>query len=251
MLTPRRIRFLGCPVDIVSVEDTLLWIREMAAARRPCQIAVVNANKLYLMARNGRLRDIVCSADLVIPEWAVVWGARRLRLPELSHAGGILVARAFFPFAAEHCLRPYLLGSKPEVVGVLARKLQSEYPSINLAGYHHGYLTTPEVEAGAIRDIADARLDILFVAMGSPKQEIWIHSHKEQLHVPVSIGVGGSFDVLAGLKPDTPAWARGRGLEWIYRLLQDPRTYGRRYLVTNTWFAWQVFKIRLMGDRTE
>jgi N-acetylglucosaminyldiphosphoundecaprenol N-acetyl-beta-D-mannosaminyltransferase len=246
---PERICFMGCPVDVMSVDKTLWWIKAAAAERRPRQIAVVNANKFHLMARDQGLREIISGADLVIPEWAVVWGARRLGISSLIHSGGILVAQAFFPFAEQHGLRPYLLGSRTEVVELLARKIQSQYPALQLAGYHHGYMTTPEIEARAISEIAQSGADILFVAMGSPKQETWIHSHKEQLRVPVSIGVGGSFDVLAGLKADTPSWARGKGLEWVFRLWQDPRAYWKRYLITNTWFAWQVYKMRLTGGR--
>jgi N-acetylglucosaminyldiphosphoundecaprenol N-acetyl-beta-D-mannosaminyltransferase len=108
-------------------------------------------------------------------------------------------------------------------------------------------LTTPDIEAAALAEIEAARPDMLFVAFGSPRQEQWIAQHCHQLGVPVSIGVGGTFDVLAGIKPDAPAWARGRGLEWLTRLAQDPRAYARRYLVTNTWFVWQVVKARLGG----
>lgn len=82
--------------------------------------------------------------------------------------------------------------------------------------------------------------DMLFVAMGSPKQEYWIEDHAKELGVPVAMGVGGSFDVLAGLKKDTPAWARGNGLEWLYRLMLEPKAYWKRYLICNPWFIWKV-----------
>jgi N-acetylglucosaminyldiphosphoundecaprenol N-acetyl-beta-D-mannosaminyltransferase len=227
----------------LSIGETLTWIAQAVAGRQPRQIAVLNANKLFLMARDKVLREIVYGADLIIPEWAVVWGARRLRLPALSHVGGILVAKAFLPLAERRGLRPYFLGSRPEVVELLAKRVCHDYPGMKLAGFHHGYLSG-QLENEAISHIASTRPDVLFVAMGSPKQESWIHSHKAELGVPVSIGVGGSFDVLAGVKPDTPDWARGRGLEWMYRLAQNPRTYWKRYLLTNTWFLWQIVKSR-------
>ena len=208
------------------------------------QIVVVNANKFYLMEREPRLREIVSGADLVIPEWAVVWDAKQLGLPSLNHLGGLVLAKAFMPYAAQRGLRPYLLGSKLEVVTALVAKLRTDYPNLNIAGFHDGYLTDPEIEAQVISDIQQANPDVLFVAMGSPKQELWIHTHREELGVPVSIGIGGSFDVLAGLKKDTPSWARGKGLEWAYRLALDPRNYWKRYLVTNTWLIWQVMKAR-------
>lgn len=239
-----RVTFLGCPVDRLTIPQALEWIAEAVADGRPRQVVVVNANKLYLMARDSALREIVLNANLVVPEWAIVWGARQLGLPPLVHLGGLLLARAFMPYAAQKGLCPYLLGAKPEVVSALAKKLEADYPALRIAGFHDGYLTTPDIESKVLGDIRQTKPDVLFVAMGSPKQELWIDAHRKQLGVPVSIGVGGSFDVLAGLKADTPAWARGRGLEWLYRLILDPHAYGKRYLLTNTWFVWQVMKVR-------
>ncbi|HAD82249.1 MAG: hypothetical protein A2509_04115 [Candidatus Edwardsbacteria bacterium RIFOXYD12_FULL_50_11] len=236
------INFLGCPVSRLSVTQTLDWIREAIAKGSPCQIAVVNANKFYLMSRHAALRDIIQKADLVIPEWAVVWGAAQLGLPSLNHSGGIILAKEFMPYAAQKGLRPYFLGAKHEVVSALVKKMKSDYSELDIAGYHDGYLDTPEIEESIIEDIRKSRPDVLFVALGSPKQELWIHSHMQLLNVPVSIGVGGSFDVLSGLKPDTPEWARGKGLEWLYRIAQNPRAYAKRYIITNTWFVWQILK---------
>lgn len=241
---PVRVNFLGCPVDRVTIPQIL---ERMAAARAggpSCHTLVVNANKLHLMEQNPRLREIVYGADLVIPEWAVVWGARQLGLLPLYHSGGMLVAKALLPFAAARGLRLYLLGAQPAVVARLAARLREDHPRLPLAGYHDGYLTKPEVDAAVVDDIQRTRPDILLVAMGSPKQEYWLADHRQNLNVPASIGVGGSFDVLSGAKPDTPPWARGRGIEWLYRISLDPRAYARRYLVTNTWFVFRVLLAR-------
>lgn len=246
---PDRIDFLGAPVDRLSTEEALRWIETAIAQKTPRLIAVVNANKHYLMARNAELRRIVANADLVVPEWAIVWGAKKLKLPAVPHSGGILIMRDFIPLAAAKGYRPYFLGAKKEVVTALAEKLRADHPQLQLAGFHDGYLTSPEIEREVIDDIRRSKADILFVAMGSPKQELWIDRHLRELNVPVSLGVGGSFDVLAGLKEDTPDWARGRGLEWLYRLMKDPRTYWKRYLVTNSWFVLQVVRARLRGGR--
>ena len=111
-----------------------------------------------------------------------------------------------------------------------------------IAGMHHGYLTTSELNDSVCQTIRSSKADILYVAMGSPRQEYWIAEHLAGLNVPVGMGVGGSFDVIAGLKKDTPNWARGHGWEWLYRLFQEPRAYWRRYLITNSWFIWQITK---------
>jgi N-acetylglucosaminyldiphosphoundecaprenol N-acetyl-beta-D-mannosaminyltransferase len=245
-----RIEFLGCPVDRLSIPQALEWIRTAATDGRSRQIVVVNANKLYLMTQNERLRRIVVKADLIIPEWAVVWGVQQLGLPPLSHVGGLTLALAFFPFAAENGLRPYFLGAKPKVINALVEKLRSDYPALKIAGSHDGYLSDPEIEQAVVTDIQRTKPDVLFVAMGSPKQEYWINDHRDTLGVPVSIGVGGSFDVLSGFKKDAPSWTRGHGLEWIYRLLQAPRVYWKRYLITNSWFVCQVMKARWTGVKS-
>jgi len=245
---PDSVMVLGCRVHRLTLSEALDWMVQAIAARQPRQVVVVNANKFYLMSRSSELAAVVRGADLVLPEWAVVWAARRLGLPSLHFVAGVSAMREFLPVAAANGHRPYLLGAKPEVVTSLAEKLRCKW-RVDVAGFHHGYLDTPGVEQAAIDDILRTRPDVLFAGLGSPRQELWLHAHKEVLRVPVSIGVGGSFDVLAGLKHDTPDWARGNGLEWLYRTWQDPRAYWKRYLLTNTWFVVQVAKARLTQAR--
>lgn len=244
-----RSTFLGCPVDRVSTADALRWMQNAIAEKTPRLIAVVNANKFYLMSKNPALRQIVRNAALIVPEWAIVWGARRLNLPPVPHSGGILILHEFVPLAATHGYRPYFFGATQGVVSALAKRLRDVFPSLEIAGFHHGYVSTSEAEREVIEDIKRTRPDVLFVALGSPRQELWLASHLDELGVPVSIGVGGSFDVLAGLKRDTPSWARGRGLEWLYRLAKNPRTYWKRYLTTNSWFVMQVMRAKFRRDR--
>lgn len=240
--TTDRIVFLGSPVDRITIPQTLQWITRSVQRRQPRFVAVVNANKYYLMARNGRLKEIITRADLILPEYATVWGARKLRLPNLHHSGGLLLTKALLPYAAEKGIKLYLLGARPEVVSAAARRVQIDHPSLRIAGFHHGYLQSAEATASVIRDIRRTEPEVLLVAMGSPMQEFWIDSNKREAGIPVNIGVGGSFDILSGMKPDTPDWTRGRGLEWLFRLALEPKAYFRRYLVTNFWFVWQVIR---------
>jgi len=240
----RRVTLLGAPVDDLTMAEAIECVRQMIAEGGAHQLTPINANKLWQMERNPELDRIVRASTLVLPEWAMVWASRKLGRPVRGHIGGVTLLQAFLPIAAAHGYRLFFFGARPAVVEALAKHTVSAYPGLELAGYHHGYVS-PADEPALLEQIKTSRADFLLVAMGTPKQELWIAQHKAELGVPVTIGVGGSFDVLAGLKTDTPSWARGHGLEWLYRLALDPRNLWRRYLITNPWFVYQVLRERL------
>ncbi len=238
----KRITFLNYPVDQMTMVEALSWIKTKSKSHFPHVITVINANKMWLANKNRRLKKILCFSDLVIPEYAVVWGAKKLHLPSLCPIYGVVLTKTFLSFAAKENLRPFFLGAQKHVLDTMLEIIKTNYPSLKVAGAHHGYINGPDIEATVIKSIQSSNPDILFVAMGSPFQEFWIDSNKEKLGVPVLIGVGGSFDVLAGVKHDTPNWIRGTGLEWVYRLLLEPKRYWKRYFITNPWFVWKVVK---------
>jgi N-acetylglucosaminyldiphosphoundecaprenol N-acetyl-beta-D-mannosaminyltransferase len=244
----RRVTLLDCPVDALTMAEAVRWVVLAARMGEPRRIAVLNANKLHMMRRDLVLRDIVASSALVIPEWAAVWGVRQTTGRSIPHVGGLMLARALLPAAEQHGLRLFLLGARSSVVETLAERIRTEYPRLAIAGWQHGYFQQDE-EADVVGRIASSRADLLLVALGSPRQEQWIARLQPACGVPVALGVGGSFDVLSGIKRDTPPWARGRGLEWLYRLSHDPMAYGRRYLVTNSWFVWAVLRAKLARTR--
>ena len=142
-----------------------------------------------------------------------------------------------------------LLDMKVHLVDILDKiggqcaELYPEKPIYDIPGIP--MVTGHGLTEALLEQIKTSRSDFLLVAMGTPKQELWIARHKAELGVPVTMGVGGSFDVLAGLKTDTPSWARGHGLEWLYRLALDPRNLWKRYLLTNPWFVYRVLRERL------
>lgn len=243
-----RIDFLGSPVDNLSLAEALERVNVFIRSRKPHQIVPQNASKLWRMNRDARLAEIVRGAHLVIPEKAIVMGAGFLGTPLKEHVGGVMLAIALLPIAAERGYRMYFLGARPHVVEEVVRRMNRDFPSLPVAGWHHGYFTAEE-EPGLIASIRDSRPDILLVALGTPKQEYWIRQHMEELRVPVVMGVGGTFNVLAGLKKDTPAWLRRLALEWLYRLVQDPRNLWKRYLITIPWFLRRVLLAKCRGQR--
>jgi N-acetylglucosaminyldiphosphoundecaprenol N-acetyl-beta-D-mannosaminyltransferase len=240
--SPERVNVLGAAIDSLTMEEAVERVGKLIESGRPHRVTVVNANKFWLMRRDKELAEIVRSSDLIIPEYAVVWGAQRLGRPLRGHVGGIMLLQALLPVCEERGWRPYFLGAQPEVVLDTVRRVLLRHPRLNIAGWHHGYLDA-ESEPAVLADIRRSAPDILFVAMGSPRQERWIHDHQAELGVPVAIGVGGTFDVLAGRRREAPKWTR-HGFEWLYRLAQDPRLL-RRYLVTNTWFVKEIYASRL------
>jgi N-acetylglucosaminyldiphosphoundecaprenol N-acetyl-beta-D-mannosaminyltransferase len=245
---PARTEIAGVPVDRVDMAGAVGVVRRVIEAGERCRILVVNANKAWLARRDGRLRGMLAAAELVIPEWAMVWAAERLGRAGVHHVGGITLMVRLLEEAEGSGWTVYLLGARPEVVEALASRLRRERPALRLVGWHHGYLDATG-DARVRAELATLRPDLLFVAMGSPLQEYWIDGVWGEPGPRVALGVGGSFDVLAGLKRDAPGWARGRGLEWLYRLAQDPRRLWRRYLVTNGWFVWTVWRERLARRR--
>jgi len=135
----------------------------------------------------------------------------------------------------------YLLGAREEVVSKVAAVEQQRHPGLVVAGYRNGYWT-PEQEDDVVRAVAIARPKVLFVAMPSPQKEHFLARHKETLRVPFVMGVGGSFDVVAGVTSRAPRWMQATGIEWVYRLIQEPRRMARRYAVGNTKFILLVLR---------
>jgi N-acetylglucosaminyldiphosphoundecaprenol N-acetyl-beta-D-mannosaminyltransferase len=230
----------GVPVAAITMDQVLGLVDEAVTTRRPLQIGVVNVAKLVNMRRDLELRADVLTSDLVVADgMAVVWASRLLRTPLPERVAGIdlmmgMLARAN---AAGH--RVYCLGAKPEVLGGVLGRIKREYPGITIAGSHHGYFNESE-EAAVAAHIEAARPDILFIAMTSPRKERFLSRWSRRLAVPVCHGVGGSFDVFAGYVQRAPETWQRLGLEWLYRVKQEPRRLWKRYFTTNSVFVAMV-----------
>ncbi|MCK9485135.1 MAG: WecB/TagA/CpsF family glycosyltransferase [Dehalococcoidia bacterium] len=247
MTTMRRIDFLGYPLDALTTEETLEEVERQVASRRPHQHVVINAAKVVTMARDPELRSIVEQCPLVNADGqSVVWAARLLgqRVPE--RVAGIDLMQAVVARAAERGWRIYFLGAREEVVERVVQIYRHRYPNLQVAGWRDGYFSEDE-EPRVAATIRERQADVLFVAISSPRKERFIHRWLGEMNVPFAMGVGGSFDVVAGRASRAPLWMQHAGLEWFHRLLQEPRRLGRRYLETNTRFLWMVAKARWSG----
>ncbi len=238
----QRIDVLGHPVDNLTMDEVVRKIDEFIRSGKSHRITVTNANKLHLTDQYSELLDVVCRSDLVIPEQAIIIASRLLNRPLRERVSGIELMERLLADAPSRGYRIFLLGARPEVVSRLVEVCYTKHKGINIVGYSDGYFDNDE-EVIVLRKIQASQPHILFVALGSPRQEFWIARHMEMLGVPVCIGVGGSFDVLSGHKKDAPPWMRC-GLEWIYRSMQDRRLI-KRYLVTNPLLLWKIVKASL------
>ncbi|HIE09038.1 MAG TPA: glycosyltransferase [Armatimonadetes bacterium] len=225
-----RVRVLGIPVDAITMEEAVGRVFEFVKEGRPHMVVTPDASALVRAQEDEELRRIMEEADLVIPDGVgVVFAGRLLDLPLVERVPGVELAERVCEVASREGLRIFLLGAEPGVAEEAARRLTERFPGLRVVGTYHGYFS-PEEEREVVERIKRARPDILFVAMGVPKQEKWMRRHLAELGVPVCIGVGGTLDVFAGRVKRAPLWVRRIGLEWLYRTLLQPRKRARRLL---------------------
>jgi N-acetylglucosaminyldiphosphoundecaprenol N-acetyl-beta-D-mannosaminyltransferase len=228
---------LGVPVDALTMKEVLDQVDKTIVQRGRLRIGVVNAAKLVHMRRDPTLRTDVLSCNLILADGAsVVWASRLLGRPLPERVAGIDLMLGMLRRGNEKRYRVYCLGASEGVLAAAVARITAEYRHVHLVGHHHGYFT-PQEEPAIVAAIAGAQPDILLVGISSPKKERFLARWSDQLGVPVCHGVGGSFDVFGGRVRRAPlSWQR-LGLEWLYRVKQEPRRLWRRYLVTNSLFC--------------
>jgi N-acetylglucosaminyldiphosphoundecaprenol N-acetyl-beta-D-mannosaminyltransferase len=237
-IVPAAVRLLfGIPVHAATMEQ----VRSIClqSIRRPQRIVigVVNVAKVVNMRRMPLIADAVLQSDLVLADgMGIVWASRLLGRPLPERVAGIDLFEHLLDLADEHSFSVYLLGATQEIVEKLATRIAREYPKLRICGKRNGYFNDAEGEEVA-RAVRDARPDMLFVGMTSPKKEIFLARWSEFMDVPVCHGVGGSFDVLAGKVKRAPILWQDFGMEWLYRVMQEPKRMWKRYLVTNMIFC--------------
>lgn len=241
-----RVSLLGLPIDEVDMEGALERIEGFLTSGTPHLVVTLNSEMVVIAQRDAELRRIIERADMVVPDSAgVLWGCRfaGIRLP--GRVAGADLVYSLMEKGARNGWKVYLLGGAPGVADSAAERLSRNFKGIKVAGTHHGFFH-PRQEQGIIDDIKASAPHILLVGMGVPKQEKWIGRHLYllgDLEVPLSIGVGGTIDVLAGNVRRAPLWMRNLGFEWFYRILRQPRRFTRIFTLLRF-----VFLV-LMGGR--
>ncbi len=212
---------------------------------RSHQVVTVNLDFLRIARSWPAFNQIINAADLAVPDGApLVWIARYLGLDVCERVTGPDLIERCAALSAQRGYRLFLLGAAPRVAERAAVALQERYPGAQVCGTYsppeHAFPFPGEVDDHIVARVRAARPDALFVAFGCPKQDLWIHQHREELAVPVSIGVGGSFNFLSGTVARAPEGLQGLGLEWVHRLYSEPRRLWRRYLLQDVPFATQL-----------
>ncbi len=238
-------RLFGVDICAETMSQALARVHDAIRRRRHLHIGVVNAAKIVNMRRDPELGAAVTESDVIYADgMSVVWASRILKRPLPERVAGIDLMTAILEQGREEHYRVYCLGATQEVLDKVCGIFAACYPGVVIAGSQHGYFSEHEEHAVAER-IRDARADVLFVAMTSPKKERFMARWADTMDVPVVHGVGGSFDVVAGVVTRAPvAWQR-LGLEWLYRVKQEPRRLWKRYLVTNSIFLRMVLSEKL------
>jgi len=233
---------LGCPLDPLTLDDTVAAIDGAVAERRSIQHSALNAAKLVRIQSDETLRAAVVGSELVTADGqAIVWAARLLGQSVPERVTGIDLFESLLARAARRGYGVYILGGRATVADRAAAEIRARYPGIRLVGYRHGYFGRDE-EGAVVEDIRGAQPDLLFVALETPVKETFLARHRDRIGAPFVMGIGGALDILAGERRRAPRLLQRLGLEWGYRLAQDPRRLARRYLVGNSVFIWLVLR---------
>lgn len=227
MTDKNRVKILGVPVDMVDRERAMKIFEESFSEPGVTMVVTPNSEIVQRASKDEELKSLISSADLIIPDGiGLVYASKIIGCPLSERVTGIDFLEAIIAGLEKNGKSIYFFGSKPGVAEAAAENIKKKYPKLIVAGTHNGYFKAEE-EPDIVKEINDSGADFLCVALGAPKQEKFIFDHRNELAVNGAIGVGGSLDVWAGTLKRAPEFYRKHGLEWLYRLIQEPSRYKR------------------------
>ncbi len=244
-----RKKILNGSFDSVTTAETSDWATQLIKLGERGYICTVNVAILMMMSADSQLQRFVEGASLVVADGQpIVWASRLLSQALPERVTGIDLIDSLAVRAEKEQFRIYLLGATQEVITTAAANLKSRYPKLDICGFDDGYFSASETSE-RVQAIRQSGAQILIVGMGVPRQEVFLEENWSDLGVNLAIGVGGSFDVIAGKKKRAPLWMQTTGLEWLYRLIQEPQRLWKRYLVTNLQFIYRLLSSSIAGWR--
>ncbi|MBK8501578.1 MAG: WecB/TagA/CpsF family glycosyltransferase [Saprospiraceae bacterium] len=245
-----KVDLLNIPLDALTMEETVYKINHAIENDRKINHVVINAGKVVLMQKDRQLYESVVSADLINADGqSIVWAARFLGLIIPERVAGADLMPQLVNLAYKKNYTCYFLGASQTVVEKVVDVFKTKYGGKIIAGFRNGYFSK-EDEKSIAREIAESGAQILFVAITSPKKENFLFDHRDSLKsVNFTMGVGGTFDVIAGVTLRAPLWMQKCGLEWLYRLLQEPSRLWQRYFIGNSKFIQLILEAKLKSLR--
>ena len=237
---------MGLQFDNVTMDEALARADAFLSGDKTVCVVTPNAEIAYEALHDMSLRKLLNSADLMLPDGAgVVLASKLLKAPLKEKVAGVDFAAGLLRLLAKNQQSVFLLGAKPGVAETAAEKMVQMTPGLRIAGLHDGYFTD---EAPIIAQINESGADVLFVCLGSPKQELFMQRYRQELGVKIMIGLGGSLDAFAGTVKRAPQWMIRMNLEWLYRLIKEPKRFGRMLRLPKYLFA--VMKTRISGRKS-
>ena len=234
------VSILGIPVDRVTMGTALARIEAFIATGRPHFVVTADSSGLYAQLRDEAFREVFSKADLITPDsFGVVWAAKRLGKPVAGRVSGVELVDRLCARSAEKGYRIFILGAAPGVAEMAAERLRLSYPGCNIVGTRHGFFPA-EDDLIVAEEVAHLMPDILFVAMGIPRQEKFIVATMDVIRAKVAIGVGGSFDVFSGKTRRAPRLIQRMNIEWLWRLVMNPRKLSKAATLPR--FAWRILR---------
>lgn len=238
----KRIIILNTKVDVLSMNETVNLVDQYVKTKTPLHLMGVNADKINDLNRNDLMKRIVNSCGIINADGAsVVMASKFLKKPLPERVAGIDLMQNLAKLSEEKGYKVYLLGAKKEVVKKTSDVLKAKHPNLKVVGVHDGYFSKDEWPK-IYKDISDKKPDFVFVGITSPLKEYLIEYLQNKGNDSVFMGVGGSFDVISGNIPRAPKWMQDNNLEWLFRVIQEPKRLFKRYLIGNFIFIKDVFK---------
>ena len=218
-----RIAVLNVMIDVVTMKEAVEAVKQFILQKKSHLVVTPNPEIIMMANKDEQLARIINNADLVVPDGAgVVWAARYQGDAMPERVAGYDLVQNLLIEAMNEKYKIYLFGGAPGIAEKAKKIAEERYPGVQIVGTRNGFFTKQN-ESEIVNDIKACQPDILLVALGVPRQEKWLEEYKEELKVPVSIGVGGTFDVMAGVVKRAPLWMQRSNLEWLFRLLSEPK----------------------------
>jgi N-acetylglucosaminyldiphosphoundecaprenol N-acetyl-beta-D-mannosaminyltransferase len=245
-----RVNICGVEIDKYSFDEVIeLIVKHTVASGKPEYVVTPNAMHILLLQKDAEFHNIYSKSFLVVPDGvSLLWAAKFLKTPLQGRVNGTDLFEKLCAVAAQKSLKVFLLGGRPGAAQKAKEVLEARHPNLAIVGTYcppYGFESQPEELDFINSQIKAASPDILFVGLGAPKQEKWIAANYLDLGVPISVGIGVSFELVANMVRRAPVWMQKAGLEWLFRLIVEPQRLWQRYILGNPTFIWLVLKQRL------